>query len=233
MVGQAGRTDLPRQLPLAAATSSRPCRPQAPHKRRTLRTECCQMFLSLSRERGLSRKSTAPRRTARSTSAVPAPSAISTTGVSSKASTKERPDASSAATTRACKMRQREGVGRGQRVVKVEQGREKSAVLGRESRYCGQGARVRGGCRKGGPSRAQAAPRTSLKLCKRSNTPLQELHRRLPLPCAETTAPRSHWPSRLLHGDGTIGGVSRARGSLRAPEQGGAAGPTLRPPSPL
>jgi hypothetical protein len=67
-----------------------------------LRTECCQMFLSLSRERGLSRKSTAPSCTARITSTVAPQSLISTTGVSSKASTKARPLISSAATTRDC-----------------------------------------------------------------------------------------------------------------------------------
>lgn len=67
-----------------------------------MRTECCQMFFSFSRLRGLSKKSTAPILTARSTSAWPAAAAISTTGVSSNASTNERPMASSAATTLAC-----------------------------------------------------------------------------------------------------------------------------------
>lgn len=60
------------------------------------------MFFSFSRLSGLSRKSTAPILTARSTSAWVAAAAISTTGVSSKASTNERPTASSAATTLAC-----------------------------------------------------------------------------------------------------------------------------------
>lgn len=69
---------------------------------RTLRTECCQMFFSLSRDRGLSKKSTAPSFTERITSSVDAPSAISTTGVSSKESTKERPTASSGATMHDC-----------------------------------------------------------------------------------------------------------------------------------
>lgn len=61
------------------------------------------MFLSLSRDSGFSKKSTAPSLTARMTSAVDAPSAISTTGVSSKESTKERPTASSGATMHDCK----------------------------------------------------------------------------------------------------------------------------------
>ena len=60
------------------------------------------MFLSLSKESGLSKKSTAPSLTARMTSSVSLPSDMRTTGVSSKASTNALPVTSSEATSFAC-----------------------------------------------------------------------------------------------------------------------------------